>query len=185
MVTPIWKLQRELAYAQAREAYFNDTTRPIKTTVDATPRDPAVYYSLFLRQGAANLAFKLFVSRNAMTELGGAAALGLSIADADITSAENPSRGFEPSKINLMYGDGTPTAVRAFNGTGRRYVKYSRTTTGTSQAHFTAPISSGDATPTVASVETKIDTLTGAKKAAIGPYGRIWFELEKYTKSTA
>lgn len=185
MVTPIWKLQRELAYAQARESYYSDTTRPIKTTVDATPRIPVVYTSLFLKQGAAHLAFKLFASEKAVTEFGGATALGLSVASADLAVAENPSRGFESSKINLMFGDGTPTAVRAFNGTGRRYVKYSRTTAGTSQAHFTAPISSGTATPDVTAVETKIGTVTDAKKAAIGAYGRIWFEIEKYTKSTA
>ena len=185
MVTPIWKIQRELAYAQAREAYYNNTNRPVKTTVDATPRIPVVYYSLFLKQGAANLAFKLFASQKAVTEFGTPTALGLSVDATDLATAENPTRGFKPSMIHMMRGDGTPTAVRAFNGTGRRYVRYSASTTGTAQAHFSAPIGGGDATPTVAAVETKVGTVTEAKKNAIGAYGRIWFEIEQYRKSTA
>lgn len=185
MVTPIWKLQRELAYAQAREAYYNNTARPLKTTVDAAPRTPVVYYPLFIKNGAAAPAFKLFASRKAITQFGEAAALGLIVTDSVIADAENPSRSFAPSMIRMMLGDGTPTAVRAFNGTGRRYVKYARPSTGDAQAHFNAPISAGDATPTLPAVEAKLAAIAAAKKASIGDYGRIWMDLEKYTKSVA
>lgn len=185
MVTPIWKIQRELQYAQAREAFYGDTTRPLKTTVDAAPRIPVVYYPLFIKVGAAAPPFKLFSSSKAITKFGGATALGLVDADATIAVAENPGRGFEPCKIHMLVGDGTPAAVRAFNGTGRRYVKYSAPAAGDAQSSFTAPISSGDSTPTITAVETRIAAVSGANKAEIGAYGRIWFELEVYRKSLA
>lgn len=185
MTTPIWKLQRELEYARAREAFYNDTTRPIKTTVDAQPRIPVVYYPLFIKVGTSAPPFKLFASQKAVTKFGGAGALGLIDEPTTVAVAENPGRSFEPCKIHMMVGDATPTAVRAFNGSGRRYVRYAGTTTGDAQSHFTAPLGSGDSTPTIATVETKLGTVTAAKKGEIGTYGRIWFELEVYRKSVA
>lgn len=182
MVTPIWQIQRELQYAQAREAYYNDTTRPIKTTVDQRILDKVVYTPLFIKVGTTVPDFAIQASRKSVAFFGGAAALGLLDTAAALEEAETAPRGFKPSMCRATVGDSTPTPVRAYNGTGRRYIKYSAPATGDAQSNYNAPISAG-ATPTIDELETKFAAIAAAKKTALGGYGKIYLEIEKYTKS--
>lgn len=182
MVTPIWQLQRELQYAQAREAYLNDLTRPIKTTVDAQPRSTQVYRSINQKVGAAAVAYRVNVSDAAVAFFGDIAALGLVTLATEPTALPKPS-GFKPCLVKAMTSDSTPEPRRAYNGTGRRYIKYSRPTDGAAQSHYQSPISGVGAVPTFAEVQTKFAALATAKAAELGAYGRIYLEMESFSLS--
>ena len=182
MVKPIWQIQRELQYAQARENYYSDTTRPIKTTVDPVPRGLAVYRSVFQRAGGAAVDYRVNYSEKAFTYFGGLGALGLIDVATSPEALPKPSN-FTPSMVKAMVGDATPTAVRAYNGTGRRYIKYSAGTTGSAQSHYQAPIAGTGATPTWDDVVTKFNAIVTARKPALGSYGRIYLEPESFSIS--
>lgn len=188
MVKKLWQVQRELEYVQAREAYYAAAgTRPIKTTVDAQPRQGVAYRALLLRVGSAAPMLALQASTKAVTFFGGLAALGLSEAPTDFEAALNAPRGFKPSVVKAMTSDPTPVPVRAYNNTGRRYIRYSGATEGESQAHYTAPISAGsaDTAPLVDDVRTKFAAIKTAKAEQLGGYGRLYLKLEQYTQSGA
>jgi hypothetical protein len=177
MATPVWKLQRMLRDAQARETYLS-TERPSKTTYDAQPRKKAVYTPLLLKVGAEYPKLLLSISEAALTFFGGATALGLSETPTDLADAVRAPRNFRPSKLMAMVGDGTPAPKKAYGGTGPRYIDYSGNTAGNAQAHFTAPISCGDQTPTYDQLRTKANAIRNAKLAALGSYGRLDLILE-------
>lgn len=184
MVTPVWAIQRELKYAQAREAYYENYTPPPNTTVVPNPRQIVAYNPLFLKVGTAVPKLLLQASQKAVAWFG-VANLGVSVADADVSAAIPTPRGFKPSMAKAMVGDATPTAKIAFNGTGRRYIKYSGSTDGAAQAHYNAPVCDPGATPDLAGLQTKMDAIITAKKATVGVYGRLSFSLEKLSKSGA
>lgn len=165
------ELERDLQYARAREAY-NPPLREEGSVTQRRPKRPVQYNSLF-----AARPFTVQGSEAGITFFGGIAALGL--ADADIEDPVAP-RGFKPTLIKAMQADGTPEVVRA-RGSGRPYIRYARGTRGSSvQSTFSAPLSDTGAAATVSGVRAKFDTVSDAKKAAVGSYGRIWVEWEKY-----
>jgi hypothetical protein len=180
MAKPIWMIQRELEAAQARAAYYSGA-RPVKETRDAQPRKKVVYKPLFYKVGTAYPPLLLDASVAAVAKFG-AANLGLDETAAAIADAGRSPRNFKPSAMKLVVGDATPTIKRAFNGTGRRYIKYSGNTAGSAQSSFSAPISCGDATPTLAQLETKAAAIKTAQAAGIGVYGRLWLEIERYNQ---
>lgn len=182
MVTPLWKIQRELQYAQAREAYYSDTTRPYKTTVDPVPRGLAVYRSVFQRVGGAAVDYRVNYSQKAFDFLGGLAPLGLIDVATSPEALPKPSN-FKPSMVSAMVGDATPTPVRAYGGTGRRYIKYSAGTAGAAQANYQSPISGTGAAPTWDDVVTKFNAIVAAKRPGLGAYGRIYLEPEQFSIS--
>lgn len=187
MVKKIWQIQKELEYAQAREAYYSNPNRPVKTTVDPQPRTLAVYRSVFQRAGGAAVDYRVNLSQAALTffggpEAGALAALGL-LAITASPEAIPKSGGFKPSLIKAMVGDATPTSHRAFGGTGRRVIDYSANTTGTAQAHYQAPIAGGDTTPTWDETVTKFNAIVTAKKPVLGTYGRIYLQPEQFSLS--
>ena len=182
MVTPIWKIQRELKYAQAREAYYADTTRPIKSTVDAQPRTLAVYRSSVQRIGGAAVDYRVNISQKASTFFGGLTALGL-IDPATAPEALPKPSNFKPATVKAMVGDATPTPKEAYNGTGRRYIKYSANTAGEAQSHYQSPISGTGATPTWDDVVTKFNAISTAKGGGLGVYGRLYLEPETFSLS--
>lgn len=184
MPKPVWMIQRELEYAQARETYYRRTDRPIKATRDAQPRQAVAYRPLFYKVGAAFPLLKLQASEKALAWFG-AANLGLSQTAENLAESQNRPYGFGPSLCRAMVGDATPTIKKAYNNTGRRYIKYSGNTTGEAQAHYQAPISAGGTTPSIAELENKIQAIISVKKTAVGDYGRLYFDIEKYTKSGA
>lgn len=181
--TPLYMIQRQLEYAQKRQTYYASTTRPVKGTRDASPRQLVSYIPLFLKVGTTYPKIKLNASEGAVTEFG-LTALGLSTAAADLADSQNAPRGFKPSRVHLTKGDATPT-VQTAAGSGRRYIKYSASTSGTTQAHYSAPVSANNATPTVDEIETKVAAIGTAKAGVIGDYGRLWLELERYPSTFA
>jgi hypothetical protein len=183
MPKPVWQIQRELEYAQARQAYYANTNRPIKPTRDAQPREPVVYSPLLYKVGSTYPTLVLNASKASVTWFGGVTALGLINTPVALAEAGRPPRNFKPSMISAMVGDATPTVKRAYGGTGRRYIDYSGNTTGEAQAHYNAPVSVGNQTPTIDELETRVAAIKNAKGAQLGDYGRLYLNLEEYTKS--
>jgi hypothetical protein len=182
MAKPVWQIQRELDYARAREAYYSNPNRPVKQTVDPRPRIQVVYAPLFFKVGAVYPELLLSASSAGVARMGGAAALGLVTTAIAIAEAGRPPRNFKPTILHAMVGDATPNMKRAYNGTGRRYVDYSGNTTGNAQAHFSAPVSCGNSTPTIDELETRVASIRGAIVASLGAYGRLWVDFEKSNK---
>jgi len=181
MAKPVWQLQRELDAAKAREAYYSNPNRPVKATRDAQPRDAYAYRALFLRIGTAVPLILVQPTRAAVARFT-EGNLGLTKTPDDLSSAIAPPRHFKPSKIRAMVGDNTPTVKKAFGGTGRRYVKYSGNTAGEAQAHYEAPISAGNATPTLAEVKNKAEAIKTSLGATLGQYGRLTLSLEHFNQ---
>ena len=173
MVRKVWQIQRELQYAQAREAYYADTTRPVKPDVDPVPREAVGYKSILRRVGGAAPTYIIQASSNAVAFFGNRAALGLDD-PATVNDATSAPRSFRPCIIKGMTGDATPVPVEAYNGTGRRYIKYSSATEGAAQAHFQAPISGTGAAPTWDDILANFRAIRTAKNADLGAYGRLY-----------
>jgi hypothetical protein len=183
MPKPVWQIQRELDAAKAREAFYANPNRSIKQNRDAQPREQVVYAPLLYKVGATYPALVLNASKASITFFGGAAALGLVNTPVALAEAGRPPRNFKPSMIKAMVGDATPTVKRAYNNTGRRYIDYSGNTAGEAQAHYNAPISVGNQTPTIDELETRVAAIRNARQAQLGDYGRLYLKLEDYTKS--
>lgn len=163
------ELQKELQYAQRREAYVAPE-RPEGGTPRRQPKTPYKYASYL-----AGKAYIVQASQTAITKFGGRAALGLGDAD---DSGLAP-RGFRPAMIKMMEGDASPTYIRA-KGSGRSYIRYGKgSRDSNTQYTFGAPISDGGATATPTGVKTKFEAVSDAKKADAGAYGRIWMEWER------
>ncbi len=186
MARPAWYYQRQAEYATARETYYRNRQPNASTTVVARPTTKLTYKCLLLRVGTSVPLVKLPCSDKAITFFQ-ASRLNLieTVAEADVGRVIPKPYGFSPSKVSAMKGTGSPRAVRAFNGTGRRMVRY--TPAGidntTEQAYYSAPIADDNATPTVAGVRAAFKTLATALQSSLGDYGRIGLELEKISFS--
>lgn len=174
-------LERELEYARKREAYLRSTTaRPVKATVDKRPKQLVAYRSSSLLTGATSNLYKVQATVSSLAFFNGVGALGLASV---LTDAAPIPRGFRPARISAVVGDATPT-VKTAKGSTRRYIKYSASSTGETQSHYSAPISKVE-TNVTADEQKDFATLLAA---AIGPklggeYGRVSFIPEKYVSS--
>ena len=173
MVRKVWQIQRDLQYAQARQAYYADTTRPQKPDVDPVPRQAVGYKSILRRISGAAPTYIIQASSNAVGFFGGIAALQL-VDPAGGGEFSSAPRSFRPSLIKAMTGDNTPVPVTAYGGTGRRYIKYSSATEGAAQAHYQAPISGNGTTPTWDDVLTTARAINNAKATELGTYGKLY-----------
>lgn len=181
---PIWQIEDQLENAKKREAYLKaKATRPIKQTRDAQPRVALVYTTFSYKVGSVFPEIIIQASQKSVNFFGGAATLGLLNTPADLAEASAKPKGFKPTIIKAMVGDPTPTVSRAYGGTGRRVVKYSAATTGDAQAHYQAPLSCGNQTPTNTELETKVAAIKAAKQAQLGEYGRLYLQIESFTRS--
>lgn len=184
MVTPVWRIQRELEYAQARETYYRNRQPSATATVISRKATKVGYRPLLLKVGSTVPVIAVRASDKAVTYFGRDA---LNLVDLNASGAPDSipdPKGFSPSLVKAMKGATTPGARRAFNSTGRRYVKYSDNTEGETQAHYQAPISGG-MTPTVTTLQTAFDTIVAAKSAdlKLQDYGRIELQLERFNQS--
>lgn len=183
-VTPVWKLQKELEYAQKRQAYLANTTKPVKQTVDKRIKTKFGYHSSLVKIGAATALISLEVSEEAVAKFGNASALGLvaNTANALDTAIKEP-KGFKPAQIHGVVGTSTPTVATA-RGSGRRYIKYTANATGASQSSFTAAISTGAIGATPQAQRDKASDVANAVKSSFNAdangYGRLWFTPEQY-----
>jgi hypothetical protein len=184
-ITPVWKLQKELEFAQKRQTYLARTDKPVKQTVDKRIKTLVGYRSSLILIGTTNALIELQVSQEALTKYGGTTALGL-LAGSDtlMDTAIKEPKGFTPAQIKGLVGTSTPTVATA-KGSGRRYIKYGVPSAGNTQSSFTCAVSSGDVNPTPAEQAAKAKTVADTVKAAFNAdadgYGRLWFEAEQYS----
>jgi hypothetical protein len=172
-------LERKAALAKAREAYRKNRPASTTTTVKKRQLDAYVYSSYMLVDSAgASERMLVQASTAAVTKMGGATALLLVDPSTVTTTIGRKPKGFTPAQVHAMVGTSTPTASTSPWGT--RVIKYSAATTGTSQAHFVAPIS-GDLNATFAEVGTRARATYTAIKGSLGPaeYHRFWFSPEQ------
>lgn len=181
----IASLTKSLEYATARQTYYANTSRPVKTTVEKNPKDTVVYISSTYKVGTGNASLIIQASAASIEKFGGVDALNLKAGtDTSAATAIRVPRGFRPAKIHGMVGTDTPTA-KASPVSGRRVIKYSTSSTGASRANFTAPIGNTGSTAnaqqlafrTIAeAVATEFNTAAG--------YGRVWFTPEYFSVSS-
>lgn len=188
MARPAWYYQRQAEYATARETYYRTRQPNSNTNVIARPTTKLGYRCLLLRVGTNVPIIKLPTSDRAITFF---QASRLNLLETIPDAAENrvipKPYGFRPSMVSAMRGTGTPRAVRAFNGTGRRMVRY--TPAGidgsTEQAYYSAPIADDTEVPTVTGLQQAFSTLANALRSTLGDYGRIGLELERISSSAS
>jgi hypothetical protein len=184
MPTPVWQIERELEYAKARETYYRTRQPTTTTTVRQRKMQTLGYYPLLLKIGTTVPVIGVRVTEKSLAFFTQANLKLVNVTGTGAVAAIPEPKGFMPSMVHAMEGAATPAAKRAYNGTGRRYIKYSAATEGDAQAFYGAPISGG-ATPSVAEVQTAFDAIVTAKKATVGDYGRIWLTLERFTRSVS
>lgn len=177
MATPIYRLQRELAYAQARAAYYAAFT-PSTTLGPAREMESYVYFSLLLKDGASQTSFNLQASK-ASVDFFVATTLGLSVTAEDKAAAKPKPRGFKPSMIKAMIASTTRVKTKAFGDTGRPYIRYSKNTEGDAQANYSAPVCKKSATPTYADLQAALTAIKTAKAGDFTTYSRIYLINER------
>ncbi|AFY31607.1 hypothetical protein [Calothrix sp. PCC 7507] len=170
------QIERDLAYAKAREAY----NPPLREEGAATQRRPkiAVKYAVLSPLAATDSAFTIQASSSGIQFFGGIAALGLA---AQGTDPSEP-RGFRPAQVRAMVADSSPAVVRA-KGSNRPYVRYGKgTRDSNSQYNYSAPVTA----ETPAALDTRVKAIFTAIKPSLGGgYGRVWFEAELYPLSSS
>jgi hypothetical protein len=171
-------LERKAALAKAREAYYKNKVASTTTTVKKRPIDTYVYHSYMLLDDVnKSVQFRVNASAAAVTLFGGATALGLVETSALTKTVGKKPKEFTPAQVHAMKAGTAPSA--SVSPWGTRVIKYSAATTGTSQAHYVAPIS-GDVTNTFTEASTKAGVVYAAIKASLGTedYHRFWFSPE-------
>ena len=171
-------LERQAALAKAREEYYKNRPVSSVTTVRKRALDNYVYSSYMLTQAdGESERFLVQASETSVTKFGGAAALLLVDPATVTTTLGAKPRNFKPAMVHAMSASATPTARRTPWNT--RVIKYSSATEGTSQAHFSAPIS-GDLNATFAEVNTRAKTIYTNIKDSLGEgdYHRFWLSPE-------
>jgi hypothetical protein len=171
-------LERKAALAKARELYYKNRPASTVTTVKKRELDAYVYASYMLADATGESERMLVqASTAAVTKFGGATALLLVDPSTLTTTISRKPKGFTPAQVHAMEATGTPSAKVSPWGT--RVIKYSAATTGTSQAHFSAPIS-GDTTGTFKEIATRANTIYTAIKGSLGDaqYHRFWLSPE-------
>lgn len=164
------ELQRQLQYAQAREAY----TPPAREAGSSTRRRPKVsakYHSLY-----ADADFTIQVPSAGLQFFGGRAALGLAEPGTDA----RPVSGFRPNTIHAMVADASPTTERS-RASGRPYIRYARGARGSgTQSNFSCAFQDPGSSPTATGTRNKFDALANAVRDNVGgAYGRIWADWEQ------
>jgi hypothetical protein len=165
-IKPIWQIEDQLENAKKREAYLKaKATRPIKQNRDAQPRVALVYTTFSYKVGSVFPEILLQASQKSVNFFGGAAALGLQNTPADLAEASAKPKGFKPTIIKAMVGDPTPTVSRD------------------AQSHYQAPLSCGNQTPTNTELDAKVAAIKTAKQAQLGEYGRLYLQIESFSRS--
>jgi hypothetical protein len=171
-------LERQATLAKARETYYKNKPASTLTNVKKRPINSYVYNSYTLTDATGNSnQYVVTASAGSVTKFGGDTALGLiDMATVSLAIARKPKE-LTPAMVHAMAATGTPTA--SVSPWGTRVIKYSAATAGTSQAHFSAPIS-GDVTSTYKEVAQKSGAIYNTIKLSLGDptYHRYWFSPE-------
>lgn len=180
---PVWLQKREYDVAKAREQYYENRTPSQSTTVRKRPTTQVVYGSYLIKSGGTSALFNLSASKSSIEFFNGVTALGLKLPATVTDPVGNAPRNFIPAKVHAMKGDATPTA--RITPWGSRVIKYSTSTTGDTQAFYSAPISGGNTSSTYDVVDGKATTLYNGIKSSLGDldYARFYLTPEEYTNS--
>jgi hypothetical protein len=173
------QISRHAALVLARENYYRN--KPASTVTTVRKRSLEAYvYSSYMLVDSTGVSERLLVQASSLSvaKFGGASALLLVDPASITTTIGKKPKAFTPAQVHAMTATTTPTA--SVSPWGTRVIKYSAATTGTSQAHFSAPIS-GDLNATFAEVATRARTVYAAIKGQLGPaeYHRFWFSPEQ------
>jgi hypothetical protein len=175
-------LQKQLAFAQKIKTY-QATDRPRKATNDNRSKDVYGYLSTILANATLSPIITVQVPKKAVVFFGTADALKLVKSDAVAFADAAPlPRGFKPAKISAFVGDTTPTIVTAA-GSGRKYIRYARTTSSENQASYTAPVNGSTPLATTEEQIATVKVIAAAIKATVTEYGRVTFRPEVFNKS--
>lgn len=173
------QLARRAKQALDRENYYKDKLPSTLTTVKKRELEAYIYSSYMFTDSTGDSDRMLVQASTAsVTKFGGATALLLVNPNTLTTTTGKKPKEFTPAQVHAMEGTTTPTASTTAWKT--RVIKYSAATTGTSQAHFSAPIS-GDLNATFSEVSARARTIYTAIKGSLGPeeYHRFWFTPEQ------
>lgn len=170
------QIERDLAYAKAREAY----NPPLREDGAATQRRPktAVKYAVLSPLATSDSAFTIQASSSGIQFFGGITALGLAVQGTD----PREPKGFRPAQVRAMVSDTSPSVIRA-KGSNRPYTRYGRgNRDSNAQYNYSAPVTAD--TPTA--LDTRVKAIFAAVKPNLGgAYGRVWFESELYPLSAS
>ena len=175
------QLARQADIAVKREKHYKDKLPSVLTTVRKREIDSVVYASYSIKATAASSLFKVPGSKAALEFFGGVSALGLRLPAGITDPVASKPRNFKPAQVHAMKGTSTPTAsVSPWN---TRVIKYSTATDGTSQAHYSAPISATTAIVTYDLVDARATTIFNAIKGSLGDldYARFWLSAEEFS----
>ena len=175
------QIQRQATLAVARETYYRNRPASALTTVRKRETDSYVYGSYSIKTATASSLFKVTGSKAAVTFFGGATALGLRLPAAVTDPVGGKPRNFKPTQVHAMIGTSTPTA--RVSPWGTRVIKYSTATTGTSQAHYVAPVSAPTALVTYDNVDARSSAIFNAVRASLGDldYARFYLTAEEFS----
>jgi hypothetical protein len=175
--------KREYDLAVARENYYKTKPASTLTTVKKREIDSRVYASQSLKTGTKSMLIKVPVSKPALTFFGGDAALGLRLIASVTDPVASKPKNFHPAMVKAMKATSTPTAK--VSPWGSRVIKYSTDTTGTNQAHYSAPISGTSDVVTYDNIDAKSSTLFNAIQGTLGDldYARFYLIPEKFSNS--
>jgi hypothetical protein len=175
-------LQKQLAFATKIKTYYA-TDRPRKATNDNRAKDVYGYLSTNLATATLSPIIKVQVPRKAVIFFGTDTALKLiKPTDATFIDSIPLPRGFKPAKINAFVGDTTPTVVTAASS-GRKYIKYARTTSSENQASYTSPVNGTTPLSTSNEQVLTVKAIAATLKATITEYGRVTYTPEYYNQS--
>jgi hypothetical protein len=175
------QIKRQADLALARENYYKTKPASTLTTVRKREVEPVVYGSYSIKTATQSDQFKLQASKAAVVFFGGLVALGLRDPDDLTDPVPDKPRNFKPAQVNAMIA--TPTPSASVSPWGTRVIKYSAATTGTSQAHYVAPISAPSATVSYDNVDARATTIFNAIKGSLGDldYARFFLTAEKFS----
>jgi hypothetical protein len=175
------QIQRQATLAVAREAYYRNRPASTVTTVRKRETDTLVYASQSLKTGANSSLFKVPASNAAVLFFGGTAALGLRLVASIPDAVPSKPKNFKPAQVHAMKGATTPTA--SISPWGTRVIKYSTATSGTSQAHYNAPVSGTSSLVTYDNIDAKASTIFTAIQGTLGDldYARFWLTPEEFS----
>lgn len=175
------QIKRQAELAEARELYYKNKPASTLTTVRKREIEPVVYGSYSIKTATASDQYKLQASKAAVVFFGGLTALGLRDPDVVTDPISGKPRNFKPAQVNAMIATATPTA--SVSPWGTRVIKYSAATTGTSQAHYVAPISAPSAVVSYDNVDARATTIFNAVKTSLGDldYARFFLTAEQFS----
>jgi hypothetical protein len=178
--------QRTAAYYTKKAAIAAEkarilAARTVSTTTTVQKRATSAYvYSSYMLVNASGDSERMLVqaSTASVAKFGGPTALLLVDPATIATSISQKPRQFTPAKVHAMIGTATPVA--SVTEWKTRVIKYSTATAGTTQAHFSAPIS-GDLDATWPEISTRSKTIHDAIKDGLGSadYYRFWLSPEQ------